>query len=143
MSDISTIWIPADGIGTWSLNGVDLASGNDLVTAVLISLFTERQAEADDGEADRRGWWADPQLGSRLWLLRRAKRTEETRRLAEQYSAEALQWLIDDGVVGSFNITFEWDDAGSGTSMLAGRIVAHRNDGTSVPIQFSWVWNAI
>lgn len=79
-----------------------------LTRAVLISLFTWRRAGpgdlVDDGE--RYGWWgdsfpavADDRIGSRLWLLRRAKLTSETIAQAELYAREALAWLQQDGHV--------------------------------------------
>lgn len=88
----------------------DLESDESLRTAVILSLYTDRQANYDDflpGEDDdTRGWWADEYLvdpgdkfGSRLWLLERSKATEELRADAELYIREALQWMIDDGVV--------------------------------------------
>lgn len=126
---------------------VDLQSGNDLETAILISLFTDREANPGDvipdGTGDARGWVGDQdqdyQIGSRLWLLSRAKQTLETLQRASDYIAEALQWLIDDGVVARFDITVEW----TRPSMLGARIVAYSGDGAIVPMNFSWVWKAI
>jgi phage gp46-like protein len=113
MPDISTLWHTT--YGDWSLAGADLESGDDIVTAVLISLFTDRLAGPDDvltdGTTDRRGWWADSSnnaIGSRLWLLTRAKHTTATLGLAEAFIAEALQWLIDDGVATKVDIHVEW-----------------------------------
>lgn len=118
MSDIATNW--AATRGDWSLVGSDLTRGSDLVTSVLISLFTDRVATPDDivpdGSADPRGFWADdPRYpsGSRLWLLGRAKRTQETLGLARGYIVEALQWLIDDGVVSSLDVALEWTARGT------------------------------
>lgn len=45
----------------------------------------------------RGGYWADPALGSRLYLLAREKDLARVAVLAKQYVAEALQPLIDDG----------------------------------------------
>jgi phage gp46-like protein len=46
----------------------------------------------------RRGsWFQNPDFGSRLHLLTRAKNTAQTQALAEDYYREALQWLIDCG----------------------------------------------
>lgn len=42
-------------------------------------------------------WWADPALGSRLHELAREKDVERVRVLAQQYSRQALQPLLDDG----------------------------------------------
>lgn len=95
-----------------ALDGYDLATEGGLHTAVIVSLFTDRRAESDDeipdGSGDRRGWWADPALGSRLWLLARAKETPDTLARARAYAIEALQWLIDDGVATAVDVTAEW-----------------------------------
>lgn len=107
-------------------NSIDLVvEGNDLKidaglqTAVLISLFTDARADVDEAPAEdssRRGWWGDvfpsvdgDQTGSKLWLLKREKRTVETLNRAEDYCLEALQWMLDDGVAASIEVTPSWD----------------------------------
>lgn len=85
-----------------------LQSTNPLVRAVVISLFTWRRAQAgDDVPADSplHGWWGDAfaavpgdQIGSRLWLLGRAKLNSKTPADAESYAREALAWLVTDGL---------------------------------------------
>lgn len=143
MSDIKTIWSGANG--DWVLQGSQLAQGSDLTTAILISLFSDRRAAEDDAltdrSGDRRGWWADGpvRVGSRLWLLTRAKRTQDVLQLAQTYIAEAVQWLVDDGVVARFDIAVEWD-AGS---RLSARLAAVKNDGTTQEHRFDWVWNGV
>ena len=58
MSDITTTWTVETGTGDWSIMGGALASGDDLASAVLISLFTDRIADDSDippdGSDDRR-----------------------------------------------------------------------------------------
>lgn len=136
--------------GAYERNAVagsgDLRSGSDLQTAVLISLFTDRVANGDDaipdGTADPRGWWADDQqypIGSRLWLLGRAKQDQLTLIRAKDYIAEALQWLKDDGVVASFDVYVEW----SRPSVLGMQVVAHKPNGTSETMQFAGAWKGI
>ena len=145
--DITTIWNTPDCHGVWQMNGADLLSGNDLSTAILISVFTDRTALADDvipdGTGDPRGWWGDvadaPPIGSRLWLLSRAKQTDETLRRAYDYLVEALQWLIDDDVVARFDVLVQWIRP----SMLGAQITAHRVDGTITTTRFDWAWNGI
>ena len=129
------------------MSGADLLSGNDLPTAILISLFTDRIAATDDvitdGTGDPRGWWGDLDedypIGSRLWLLDRAKATDTTLQNARNYIVEALQWLIDDGVVASFDIITEW----TRPNMLGAQITAHQPDGTKVTFQYSWAWKGL
>lgn len=97
----------------------DLALGDDAdllldetpVTAMLVSLGSDRRAEPDDelpsgtdalnastSFVSRRGWVGDAldtlgrKSGSRLWLLDRAKETETTRRFCAFWAEEALAW---------------------------------------------------
>lgn len=144
MSDTRTIWMRDMARGDWAHDNASLASGDDLDTAILISLFSDREASSDDvipdGTGDPRGWVGDVdqdyKIGSRLWLLERAKQTQETLRLANDYIAEALQWLIDDSVVARFDITTEWTRAG----MLGASLVAYQQSGAARALNFSWVW---
>lgn len=147
MSDVTTVWIPALGRGDWVLQGADLQSGADLVTAVLISFFSDRVANADDeipdGTGDPRGWWGDAgeryPLGSRLWLLERAKESAETAARAKDYLIESVKWLIDDGVVARFDISTAW----IAPSQLGAQVVANRTDGSTVAMNFASVWQGI
>ncbi|HEY8337832.1 MAG TPA: phage GP46 family protein [Tardiphaga sp.] len=147
MADTTTVWVPALGRGDWVLSGADLQTGRDLVTAVLISIFTDRVAgnddEIPDGSGDPRGWWADADerypIGSRLWLLSRAKQTAETQARAQDYLTECVQWLIDDGVVASFDIETAWIATGS----LGARVTANKSDGTTVVMNFDAIWQGL
>lgn len=89
-----------------------------LATAVLISLFSDRRANDDDtlpeAGADRRGWWGDiappvpgDRIGSRQWLLSRGKRRPEDVRLVKDYAAEALAWMLEDGLASAIDIETE------------------------------------
>lgn len=144
MSDISTVWNVTRG--DYEILGADLRRGADLQTAVILSLFSDRQALVDDpildGSGDRRGWWADDPnagrlIGSRLWLLERAKRTQETLNRAQAYIVEALQWLVDDLVVFRFDIAVEW----AAQHTLEANITAMREDGNSQAMRFLWAWD--
>ena len=114
--------------------------------AVIISLFTWRRARPDDdlpGDL-RMGWWGDSvpeipndRIGSRLWLLSRAKLTAETVARAREYAEEALAWLVEDGVAA--RVTVESERIGLSTLGLACRI--YRSDGSApLDIRFSDVW---
>lgn len=103
---------------------------DSLRSAVFVSLLTDRRANIDDVipdapvtpqsiPPDRRGWAGDAlgdvvgdRVGSRLWLLKRAKQTEETRRRAIEYVQEALEWMIVDQHATSILIEAEWVDGG-------------------------------
>lgn len=90
-----------------SLNqDADLAIDNELHTAIIISLFTDRY----DPQTNQGGYWGDDLangdiLGSRLWLLKRAKPNQQTLLDAEAYATESLQWMLDDGLVDQLTIS--------------------------------------
>src|SRR5215469_271639 len=116
MVDIALEWSNALWRGDWRL-GPDgtLADDNDLGTAVMLSLFSDRTALPDDVIPDRgpiRGWWADTYrdypIGSRLWLLWREKQTETVRRRAEEYAREAMQWFIAENIAKTVEVTATW-----------------------------------
>lgn len=109
-----------------------------LETAVILSLFCDRRAdEADelpDPDGDRRGWWADGELGSRLWLLERSKVTTETVAAARDYAREALDWLLDEGIAASVDVVASVPRRGwIGLEITITRAGAP-------PAQFAYVW---
>lgn len=89
--------------------GVDLMGDDGFLTAVIVSLFTDRRAAGDDPlpelrpgvKSDRRGWWgeqlsqddSEEPIGSRLWLLWREKDQASAVSRAQVYAEEALSWL--------------------------------------------------
>ena len=87
-----------------------------LRTAVMISLFTDARARDDDeipdGTNDKRGHWGDAYeddiVGSRLWLLERAKETQDTLDRGKQYATEALGWFIEDDIASKINVETYW-----------------------------------
>lgn len=147
MPDIATIWDAGNVRGDWQVSGGTLTTGADLATAVLLSLFTDGEAAVDDVIPDRttnrRGWYGDDgddvRMGSRLWLLERSKVTADLVPRARGYIAEALQWMVADGVVASFAI----DVALNAPNFLAAKIVANRQDGATVALNFQWAWQSL
>lgn len=123
-----------------------LDSAEPLVRAVVISLFTWRRANPDDdlpGDL-RHGWWGDSfpvvpndKIGSRLWLLSRAKLTSETIVRAREYAEEALAWLVKDGIAA--RVVVEAERQGLSTLALACRVF--KSDGKQpLDIRFTDVW---
>lgn len=138
MTDIALVW--QDGSGAIVQQGADVLTDDSLATAVVISLFTDRRALPSDpvpaGE-DRRGWWADSYrdrpIGSRLWLLGREKQMREVLRRAEQYAAEALAWLREDGLVRSVEVVAT--NPADGVLRLSTRLTLP--DGSPLPLSFT------
>ncbi|WP_083685471.1 phage GP46 family protein [Massilia putida] len=130
---------------------IDNDKAHPLVRAVLISLFTWRRANPDDTLPDpkgfRMGWWGDSyppvandRIGSRLWLLARAKLTPTTVQRAQDYAEEALQWLIDDGVAARIAVRAERQ----GLSTLALQCTLFAADGTAnAVLRFDNLWSLL
>jgi len=70
----------------------------DIMNNVYLSLVVKRGS-----------WFQNPEFGSRLHLLHRAKNTEKTAALAEEYCREALQWLLDVGRATKVDVHTERD----------------------------------
>lgn len=127
-------WNTAGGGADLVLQGSGAIAADDgLGTAVILSLFLDGRARADDGAEDRRGWLGDAfapedRIGSRLWLLTRERQSEETRRRAEDYAAEALAWLVADGLAADVTVQAEW--VARGVLGLAVRIETPRGTET-------------
>ena len=141
-TDIKTVWEPDKLLGDWQTGGGGLLDGDDLETAILISLFTDRLARSDDAidGDDRRGWWGDTgseyPIGSRLWLLRREKLTTKVALKAEDYANEALARLLDDGVVTAIS-----SNAQIVYPNRLNLIISYQQPTqTQASVKFSWVW---
>jgi phage gp46-like protein len=162
MTDIRLVYnnqagTPGYGFADFRLIGPDLDTTQDLATAVIVSLFTDRLADTADklpqNETDRRGWWGDTYsdnagdlIGSRLWLLFRATTNDRTPLIAQGYILEALQWLIADGVAGSVDVKcfFLPGATGAVTQRRLGAVVTIYRQGLApLKMEFSWVWGQL
>ena len=147
--DIAIAWDSANFRGDWTVTPGDLAADpGGLRSAVLLSLFTDRVASSDylppPGELfTRRGWWADTYepspIGSRLWQLNRSKKADSRLFAAEAQDMcrEALQWLVDDGVVSAVTVDVGWI-----TPQTLGIVVTISKPGQAKPetFRFDWAW---
>lgn len=145
MSDIALFWNAKAQAADFGIVANDLATDDGLRTAALLSLFLDRRAEDGDvlpeGETDRRGWWADTdddKIGSRLWLLRRAKQTPDVLAQADVYAREALRWFVVDKVAESVEVVVEFLKGGG--FGFSGAIVRPTKD--PVNFHFNRVWEA-
>lgn len=144
--DVALVWDQGSAHGDWTTAGGGIALGPAIVSAVVLSLFTDRIASPDfvptDGTADRRGWWGDSYepspIGSRLWQLDRAAKSTAANlpKLARGYCVEALQWLLDDGVAASVSVTAGW----ASPTALAILVTVAEPDGrlTTFNAQYAW-----
>ncbi len=112
---------PVSRAGQGPLGG--LRGGQELATAVMMCLFTDRAADEGDlrmeHRGDRRGWIGDgfdldrgareQPLGSRWWLMRREVLSDELARRVEDEGRMALQPLVDQGAVTRVDIAVSFD----------------------------------
>ncbi len=140
--DLALTFNPEIGMLDLSLAGADLLAEDTLSTAVMLSLLSDRTAQPQEVEAgeDRRGWWADAfagaegdAFGSRLWLLGRSKQLPATVERARAYIREALQWMVDDGMVDAIDVAAFVPRQG----WLFADVVLHL-DGTSRRFRYEW-----
>lgn len=92
-------------------------SDDGLRTAITISLFSDARAQAGmtvPDPTDLRGWWGDSYadtpgdvFGSRIWTLIGEKVTPNLLVQLDELIREALQWLIDDGLVSGIEVELE------------------------------------
>jgi phage gp46-like protein len=150
VSDIATLWNVT--YGDWAMDGADLATDQDLYTAILISLGTNAQAAPDDtipgGATDPQGWWGDAYstlpIGSKIWLLPRTP-TPQTLTAAQAVASAALNWLITDGVAASVDVTAQFvAPATPGDPLqLVVQITVGRQGVPPVSFNYQWVWGQI
>ena len=130
-----------------------------LATAVIVALGTDRLASSDDilpdpDSTDRAGWWGDMDaedlfngwpIGTKLWLLRRAKIVGPedpegaTIVRVEQYINEALQPFVTNKIATSFDVQ-AWR---SGTERIEANVVIYRGPNRPVEMRFQVLWNDI
>lgn len=139
VQDLSVV---VDGVA-----GSPLADDDQLIRAVIVSLFTWRRANPDDAvDGSRQGWWGDAtasltgdRIGSRIWLLSREKLLPETFNRAREYAREALQWLVDDQVAAAVDVAAER----YGRSGLALVVTITRADRRVTELRFADVWQRL
>lgn len=134
------LWLTVNGTRVNASSQLD-----PLTRAVVISLFTHRRADPDDNADVPMGWWGDTwpavandRYGSKLWLLQRSKLTNALVNTVRTYLRDALQWMLDDGVVSRIDI----DIQRTGINELSNQVVLWRRDGPVI-ISFNDLWSVI
>ena len=87
---------------------------------IIASLFSDARAtseefeEVRDWEPSRKGYWGDQLdgilIGSKLWLLKRSPKNEETLQKAMMYARESLTWIIDKGFASNIDIETKYSN---------------------------------
>jgi phage gp46-like protein len=141
------------------LNDGTLDQTQDLATAVIVALGTDRLADITDelpdpDSTDRRGWWGDMDtqliwngwpIGSRLWLLSRAKMTDgraqqgSTLTRIKFYIQEALQPFIDLKIASSMYVAVSRVDR----QRINALVRLYRGPKTAIELQYQVLWQDI
>ncbi|MCP1375399.1 phage GP46 family protein [Dyella lutea] len=147
MTDIAIQWNVSHG--DIAVGDADLVTDDGLETAVLLSLFLDRRADADDGvsiDDDPRGWWGDSfaddqgdQVGSKFWLLSREKTVPQLLVRVREYAEQALAWLVDDGVASS--VVAQAELIAQGVVGLS--VAITRPNQPPFNRQYQYVWSAV
>lgn len=97
----------------------DLKADDGLETVVSISLFSDQRVREEElifGQERKRGWWGDAiseidkdQIGSKMWLLERGKRTLEDLTKLQEYAKLSLKWMLEDGIASAIQVAGEFD----------------------------------
>ena len=150
MSDIRLVWDPVTGTADFAMAGLGLALGRDLETAVIISLFSDAQADPGDVvyDTDPRGWWADTyaaledpaltpladdRIGSKLWQVFARPRNQDTLNWMRDQIVKALDWMLTDGVASAIDVVPQYTIPGGVGAQLT--ITAN---GTPTVYNYAW-----
>lgn len=99
----------------------DFVTVDSFDTSLTVSLMADARASSSQvPRAElRRGWWGnqfndDPsfEVGSKLWLLSQARKTQDTLNSAIDFAKNALQWVINDNHAKGINVTGKPTDTG-------------------------------
>lgn len=123
-----------------------IVSDNDLkkTDGLKSAMFGSLLSWAYDSDTDSFPWGGDSifdtdvKFGSKLYLLFNETINDNTINLCKIYIADALQWMIDDGVVNNFDISVSRYD----TKKLYFTIVASRPSGTSETFEYYLNWES-
>lgn len=90
-----------------------------LDTALDMSILEQRRADSSEVPRPelRRGWWGNTlndlyfEIGSKLWLLLQARKTQSTLNSAEDYVQNALEWMLDDDLIDELNVSTYFEES--------------------------------
>ena len=84
---------------------------------------------------DKGTWWADPEFGSELWLLRKTGKVDgQTAGTLRRMVLESLQWIISNSLASKINCTAER----TGKNEIAYNVIIFRPNGNTELIKEVW-----
>jgi phage gp46-like protein len=84
---------------------------------------------------DKGTWFADPNFGSELWLLKKAGKVDgQTAGTLERMLRESLQWLVDDGLAATVDCAAER----TGKNRIDYQVIVSHPDGSSETVKDRW-----
>ena len=130
-----------------------------LATAVFVAFCTDGLAQESDAlpdprSTDRKGWWGDLDaaqvwggwpIGSRFWLLRRAKITDAGASggalvaVIQNYIRDVLSPFIDAKIITDFAMNVVRNT--SNRNRVDASVTLYRGNQTSIAMQFSVLWS--
>jgi len=128
----------------------------ELVTAFVVAFNTDARADPDEvlpdpRSSDRRGWWGDLDaqkiwngwpIGSKLWLLSRAKIVDAGARegativRVKNYLLQAAQPFIDNRICSAVTV----DVAQPGVNHITANVMIYRGPKTAIQLNFDPLW---
>ncbi len=146
--DVALRWSEIHGAADIALEDDDVAGDDGLDTALILSLFMDRRAQDGDtlpgAPDDKRGYWADglaevegDQMGSRLWLLERAKLEPTLPQRARSLALDGLSWLSEDAVASEFDVS-----ATVTGERIDLEVIVERPAADVVSFRYAHVWDA-
>ena len=130
-----------------------------LASAVIVALNTDALADASDvlpdpRSSDRRGWWGDLDaqaiwngwpIGSKLWLLTRAKivdsgaREGATTVRVKNYIMAALQPFIDNKICSQITVGVALNNI----RQITAQIIIYRGQKTAIQLNYEPLWDEL
>ena len=106
---------------------VRIENWNDIKELVLMSIGTNKGT-----------WWADPDFGSEIWLLKQTGKVDGgTADALKRMVLESAQWIIDDGLAQKITCATER----RGKNIIAYTVSVYRESAADIIIKE--VWNAV
>lgn len=147
INDVALEISPTLGIFDIIIQGSDFKQSIDLKTAIAISVFSDGRSLNDDSIPNAKGWSGDSlnydgeQLtGSRIWLLRNGKLTNQTLTDLEEYAKVATKWIINKKIADKIDFEASFLDKSEGRVAL--RVVLTQPKG-NVAQEYVYVWNQL